>query len=237
MASLASIPDQIRRIILLFASLLVFVTLFVSVSEKLPLGEAFERAVRVILLETISEQPTMVEVVIISIGVIMLWFSVWTMLDLLIEGKIEGYFKEVKLMARIGGLKGHVIICGAGRVGSQIAKRLSESGKKFVLIEMDEKVAVSMREKGYEVLTKNCLEEQTLKSVGIEKATALAAVLGQTEKNLYLALVAKELNPKIRVYARADDDKIAKKLKIVGVDYVVTPETAGANAITDQIMK
>jgi len=209
------------------------------ITQGLDAAEAIDKTLKELFLESVSRTGTagVIEALILFSGVSVLWFGVWRLMDVLAEGHAETYFKKVKFAMKIGRMKNHVIICGAGRVGSNIAKRLAEGKKKFLIIEQNEKRGKQMRNKGYIVMIGDCMDENALKEARVETASAVAAVVGATERNVYLTLTAKELNPKIKVHARANDEKIAKKLRVVGADHIVMPEVVGAKAIADRILK
>lgn len=233
--------DVVRRLKLalaLAALLLFFGTLVISAAEGVGTGDAFLKTLDVLMLREVSRGGVSgaVQATLLFLGVTLMWLAVWTLMDFWAEGHASYYYRKVKFSMKIGRLKKHVIICGAGRVGSNIAKSLEDS-KKFIIIEQDEKAAMKMRDKGYVVMIDDCLDESVLKTAGIEKAAALAAAVGATEKNVYLTLTAKALNPKIKVYARANDEAVAKKLRAVGADYVVMPEVSGAKDIARKILK
>ncbi len=48
-------------------------------------------------------------------------------------------------------------------------------------------------------------------------------------------MLAKELNLKIKIYSRADNEKMAKRLKTLGADYITIPEIAGAKEILEHL--
>ena len=57
----------------------------------------------------------------------------------------------------------------------------------------------------------------------------------ETEKNLLVTMTAKELNPKIDVYARSDNPAFIEKLKKAGAKLVINPELAAAEKFLETI--
>ncbi len=231
--------EKVKRVFALLIGLVFLGTLAISFDQGLSLGESLSRTVSILRMEPLTpgglSDATEALLLLASLGV--LWLVVWTSMDMFTEGHASSFLEKTMKEIKMKRTKDHVIICGAGRVGSNIAKELAEAGEKFVLIEKDERCAEKMKRRGCIAVQGDCLDEATLKEAGIEKAKRLAAVIGATEKNLYLTLLAKELNPDIEVFARANDEKIAKKLKTVGADHVVMPEVAGAKTIAKKILK
>lgn len=170
-------------------------------------------------------------------GGFIVWFVLWTFFDLYADGQLEEYWKEVIGLKRAKEMRNHYIIFGGGRVGEHIAAILKQNRKRFVIVDKDESVVKNLKAKKYDVVLGDVLEEKVLDSVGIQKARAVVSVLGETEKNLLVTLTAKGLNPKIKVFARAERKELIDKLKKAGADYVVMPEFVAAEQIFSQIEK
>ncbi len=120
-------------------------------------------------------------------------------------------------------MKEHVIVCGGGRVGRHAASKLKELGEKYVIIEKNPDVVRELRREKLKVVEGDCLDTKVLQACGIKRAKAIIAALGQPEDNFYLAVIAKELNPKIKVLARANNEIEMKRLKKLA-DFVMMPE-------------
>ena len=129
----------------------------------------------------------------------------------------------------------HYIIAGGGRVGEEIALEISKKTKNFVIIEKDESVVKKVEKKGYFVIHGDASDENVLREAGIEKAKAILLTLPQTEKNLFITLAAKELNPKIEVFSRADNQSYVSKLKKAGAKIVIVPEIVAADEIVKDL--
>jgi|SRR3989344_3865704 len=175
------------------------------------------------------------QIFLLFVGVFLVWFIMWTTLDLVLEGHFTKYYFGVRNMDKIKKLSNHYIICGAGRVGENIAKLLKEQKKNFVLIEKDVDVAKEVEEKGYLTLHGVSVEEETLVSAQIRKAKFLIACTGDDAKNILIILTAKELNPNIEVAARANEESMVKKLKRAGAKYIFLPELLGAKEVVDEL--
>ena len=146
----------------------------------------------------------------------------------------------VYTMTKLKKLKNHVIICGGGRVGYHAADKLAQAKEKFLIIENDVKTADGLKRKhGFFVLNEDCLDENTLKKAGIEKAKAIICALGTNEDNLFLVVQAKHLNPNIKIATRCDNTTVGDRMKALGADIIITPEVIGgyelANKVLDEI--
>jgi len=168
------------------------------------------------------------QISLILVGVVVVWWSLWTSFDLTLEGKFKEYFSEVKEMSDLGNMRDHYIICGAGRVGLHTAKLLALEKKPFVLVDMHDMDIENAKKRGFHVIRGDPIEEETLMRCGLTRAKALIAVMSETEKNILATLIAKQFNPKINVYARTEKEELINTLKKVGADHVIMPEAAGA---------
>src|SRR3989344_2276178 len=231
------IRKEVKILIVLFISILLIGTIGFSLVKQVNLHEGL-----VITLETLSflheEEVGLartLQVFLLLFGVFLIWFILWTTFDLALEGHFTKYYFGVRNMDKIRRLNNHYIICGAGRVGENIAKLLKEQKKNFVLIEKDEKVVKEVEEKGYLTLHGISVEEDTLVSAQIKKAKFLIACTGDDAKNILIILTAKELNPSIEVAARANEESMVKKLKRAGAKYIFLPELLGAKEVVDEL--
>ena len=127
-----------------------------------------------------------------------------------------------------------IIVCGAGRVGSRIAKVLSENGEDVVLIEKNLNT-FNLLKKKYKIIKGSALDPKILKKAGIEKAEWIVTALGEDSENLFIVFKARELNPKIKVAVRVSDEESLESFERSNVDLMVMPEVVGgihlANAI------
>ena len=159
---------------------------------------------------------------VISIGYIVNRFT---------EAIIQGYFQEgIRLRQRrrlIDTLTEHYILCGFGRTGRQIALEFKAEGIPFVTIDSQAEQVEAAQDLGCVAVHGDATLDDTLLTVGIERAICLVAALPSDAENLYTVLSAKTLNPKIRAIARASTEEAVKKLQRAGADAVVSPYITG----------
>ncbi|HLD12434.1 MAG TPA: NAD(P)-binding protein [Candidatus Nanoarchaeia archaeon] len=176
-----------------------------------------------------------IQVLLHIFGVVIVWVALWTSFDLMIQGQFSKYFSGVRMMDKIKNLKDHYIVCGGGRVGEHVAELLIKSKKKFVIIERQTNVDSALTKKGCLIVSGDALDENVLLEAGIKRAKVLISVLPETEKNILVTLSAKELNPDIKIYSRADKKEYVKKLHKAGADFVSLPESSCAEEIMAKI--
>jgi voltage-gated potassium channel len=161
------------------------------------------------------------------------------------EALIQGYFQQgIRLRQErrlIKTLEQHYIVCGFGRMGSQIAREFAAEGIMFVVIDSRSEQIELAQELGYIVVQGDATLDESLSKARIEKAVCLVAALPSDAENLYTVLSAKTLNPYLRAIARASTEEAVQKLQRAGADAVVSPYITGgrrlaAAALRPQVM-
>jgi len=232
-----NIRKEIRVLVFIFIGILLIGTIGFALLKHVNLWEGF-----ILTLETLSflykEESgyiRVLQVFLLFIGVVLIWFIMWTTLDLVLEGHFKKYYHGVRNMDKIKRLNRHYIICGVGRVGENIAKILEKNNKDFVLVEKNLEVANEMQDKGYLTLHGASVEEETLINAQIKKAKYLIACTGDDAKNILIILTARELNPNIEIAARANEEGMVKKLKKAGAKHIFLPELLGAKEAVEEL--
>lgn len=141
-----------------------------------------------------------------------------------------------RVQAEIDKLENHVIICGYGRMGGELAKALHDGRASTVILEMDDRRVAEAREAGHLCFQGDATNEDTLRDVGIERAQALASVLPNDATNVFITLSARNLNPKLKIIARGDAVSTERKLLHAGADKVVLPTHIGAERIAEILL-
>ena len=157
-------------------------------------------------------------------------YAVTSITGYILSGDYRTYFREYKYMKNIETLTNHVIICGHGRVGSTALETLMAHKHKCLVIEQDVDIVSHFRTK----TDINCAEgdatnDELLLKCGIKSAKALITTLPSDADNLFVVLTAKELNPKLKIIARASKSSSVKKLKIAGAENVIMPDSLGGS--------
>ena len=126
-------------------------------------------------------------------------------------------------MSRIDELEDHYVICGFGKVGRPVAEGLATAGLPFVVVESVPEVGVTLGELGFLTLIGDATDESVLERAGVRRARTVLALLPSDADNLYLTIAARDLNPAVKVIARATDQSGEIRLKRAGAHDVVSP--------------
>jgi len=117
----------------------------------------------------------------------------------------------------------HVVIMGCGRLGSTLAHKLDARGHSVAVIDQN---ADAFRRLGAEftgiTVTGIGFDRDVLKSAGIERADAFAAVSSGDNSNIISARLARETFGVSRVVARIYDARRAQVYERLGIPTVAT---------------
>jgi voltage-gated potassium channel len=175
-------------------------------------------------LTTVGKVFTMV-LILGGVGTALYTFGM--LLEVFIEGELQDVFRRRRMARDIAGLSGHVIICGWGRVGKEIARFLSGAGETVVVVDRDpERLRTAAAH--LQVLG-DATEDETLLRAGIERARALVAALNTDADNLFVTVSSRALRPDLVIIARARDEASEAKLLRAGATRVVNPQRIGGS--------
>lgn len=112
-------------------------------------------------------------------------------------------------------LHDHVVVCGLGNIGFRVVERLASMNVPVAACEVDGsgRHVDTVRRMEVPVLIADARLPQTLLSLGIERARCLVAVIDEDRANLQTALIARRLNPNLRVVLRIFDPDLAARVE------------------------
>jgi voltage-gated potassium channel len=135
--------------------------------------------------------------------------------------------RKQRVKAKTDRLKNHYIVCGLGRVGSQVAKEMHNEGVDFVALDKDQVKVDEALAAGYLAMCLDSTDESALYAAGIERASGLVASLSEDSLNLFVTLAARSIHPDIYIVARANRTENEVKLKRAGANRVALPYQIG----------
>ncbi len=127
----------------------------------------------------------------------------------------------------------HVIVVGCGRVGSELATRLSLEGHSIAIIDKHPAAFRRLTDKFTGRTVEGLgFDREHLELADIKKADALAAVTSGDNSNILTARIAKETYQVAKVVARIYDPRRAEIYQRLGIQTVAT-----VTWTTDQAMR
>jgi len=155
----------------------------------------------------------------------------------LLEFELQSVFGRRRMEREINRLSGHYIICGAGRVGRSVARELARKPIPFLVIDTDEHKLKRYADAGWLTLQGDATHESVLRQARVEHAKGLVAATTTDAINIYVILTARELNPKLKIIARASEESAEKHLITAGADSVVSPYNFAGYRIAQTFMR
>lgn len=162
--------------------------------------------------------------ILFGVGTALYTFS--SVLEILIEGHMRDRVRRRRMEREIARMRNHVVICGWGRVGREVARYLAAGGRQVVVVDRD---VGRLEEVPYPTVNGDVTDDETLLRAGIPRAGTLVAALDTDADNLYVTVASKSLSRDLRVIARARSDSSEPKLVRAGADRVVNPQRLGGD--------
>ena len=181
-------------------------------------------------VEPLSAAGRVVTGLIIFGGLIVVQFTLQRLLRLF----EAGYFRrmsELRFRRILRSMQDHVIICGFGRIGEEIAEQLQLEEVQVLVIEFNSSRKNAAEGQGLKVLLADATLDETLLLAGVKQCRSLVVTLPNDAANLYVVLSARGLNQKCRLIARAESEEAANKLKLAGASVVVSPYVAAGRTM------
>ena len=168
---------------------------------------------------------------IFTIFLIMSTFGTFTYLislvtTLIASGELGKNIKNYKILKIMNGLENHIIVCGLGRVGIQVAEDLKKAG--FIVVAIEEKIEnVKMVDEDLIIINGDATNDETLLRAGLKKAKTIIACLPNDANNLFIVLSAKACTNDVQIISRASQKATIGKMKIAGAHHVIMPDSIG----------
>jgi CPA2 family monovalent cation:H+ antiporter-2 len=133
--------------------------------------------------------------------------------------------------------KHRAIVIGSGPVGRTLTRLLLDNEIDPVAIELNLDTVRELRRQGLRAVYGDATHADTLKQAGIEQANTLILSASGLHTSREIVRTARELNPKIRVMARADYLREVEVLRAAGVQQAFSGEGEIALAMTTAILQ
>ena len=231
---------------LLFAlALVAFGTTGYMVFEGWPFSDAIYMAVITLTAVGYGEVRTLTDTgrlltMALLIGAITwmgLWFAFIT--SFIVELDLTNVLRRRRKMREIARMQDHYVICGAGRIGRQVAEELEQQGAPWIIIEIEPAHAKDLYDAipdAY-VIEGDATHDQLLIEAGVQRAAGLVACLPEDPDNLFVCLSARDLCPELTIVARANEEEAVHKLYRAGASHVVSPNMSGAIRMASVLLR
>jgi voltage-gated potassium channel len=185
----------------------------------------------------LSENGRIFTIFLILGGTGILVYGVSALIAFIIGGELTDALRRRKMQKRIDAMRGHFIICGAGRTGKYIIEEMRKTHRNHVVIEREVENIKSLAEQNISHVRGDATHNSVLQAAGIERAQGLVTALHSDAENLLVVFTAKRLNPAIRVISKAVEEESEQKIRMAGADSVVMPNFIGGLRMASELIR
>jgi K+:H+ antiporter len=126
-----------------------------------------------------------------------------------------------KIAARSMATENHVVVCGFGRTGQHLAKMLGQEDIDYIALDLDPDRVREAAAAGEAVVYGDAARHETLVAAGVNRAAALVVTYNNTHSALKVIHFAHEMNPRLPIIVRTQDDSDLDRLQQAGATEVV----------------
>ncbi|AXQ29502.1 Kef family K(+) transporter [Solimonas sp. K1W22B-7] len=154
----------------------------------------------------------------------------------IISDRLERRWGQVRAVgAYTPVISDHVVVVGYGRVGSAVVETLQQQGTPFLVIEEQDERVQRLRERGIPVLVGNAAQPATLRAAQLTKARTLILAVPNAFEAGQVIQQAREVQPELRIFARAHSDAEVDYLRKRGASFIVMGEREIARSMVEQL--
>ena len=160
---------------------------------------------------------------LIVVGVATMLYGFGVFAETLADNAFGRYRRERQLQRDLNHLRDHFIICGYGRIGTQIVAEFEDHKVPYVVIDQTEEALERIRAEGRLHIEGDASKEDVLLQAGIERARGLVSAVDSDERAVYIVLAARAFNPKLYIVARAGRPDSIRRLELAGATRTISP--------------
>lgn len=180
---------------------------------------------------TLPSEVQLLTIAVILLGVSASAYTFGSLLQYFLEGEFDRVLGNRMMTKEITKLSQHVIVCGYGRLGEDLANMLSNRHVDFVVVDNDPDRTEEVREHKRLAVTGDATVESVLEEANLSNARAIVTTLPTDAENVFIALTARNLKPDILIIAIAERPSSCKKLRQAGANKIVMPHRVGAQTM------
>ncbi len=172
-------------------------------------------------------------------GIGLLTYFVSNVAAVIIEGHLRESYKRRKMEKAISKCNEHYVICGAGTHALHIIEEIDRTQRECVVIDINpdaiKKILQSYPNQKY--ITGDATHDDVLNKANIKNANGLFATTNDDNQNLVITLLAKRLNPELRIVSLCGSRDNQYKVKLAGADVVISPNYMGGIRMASEMLR
>jgi voltage-gated potassium channel len=159
--------------------------------------------------------------IVVGVGTMLFGFGVFA--EALTENNFGNYRRQRRLERSLNQLRDHFIICGYGRIGTQIAIEFDDHKVAYAVVEQNPEALERLHNEDRLHIEGDAASEEILKQAGIERARGLISAVDSDERSVYITLSARALNPSLFIISRGGRPDSTRRLELAGANRVISP--------------
>ena len=176
-------------------------------------------------------------ILLILVGVGSFMYLATALGNYVIAGEMQGYWSRRRMEKQIARLSGHFIVCGFGRMGSQVVDEFGREKRPVVVVDPDPAACERAQTAGCYFVTGDAGNDDVLRAAGVERAHGLVTCLDEDADNLLVVLSARTLNDKLFIVARTNRHETTSKLIAAGANRVLWPYGLGGRRMAQMALR
>ena len=172
-------------------------------------------------------------------GIGVLTYFVSTITAIVVGGQLKQTLINRKMEKTIEKFENHYIICGVGPHALHIVEELNVTKRKSVIVELKQETVniILQQYPQQKYVIGDSTHEDTLIKAGVSTAKGVFAVITDDNANLVVSLIAKRLNPGIRIIALCNNHESESKILLAGADTVVSADYIGGMRMASEMLR
>lgn len=184
----------------------------------------------------LDDSAKLFTVFLILTSIAIIAFSLSVITEYIVQQSNPKLINRRKVQKMISIFENHIIICGYGRNGKQVAQKLLAHKKNFVIVEAEKEIVDRYNCEKLPMLWGDAIDDEVLKKAGIYKATTVICTLPEDADNLFIVLSARQMNNELKIISRAAKPSSYRKLKLAGADNVIMPDRIGGDHMASLVV-
>ncbi|MGE3182067.1 MAG: TrkA family potassium uptake protein, partial [Phycisphaerae bacterium] len=137
--------------------------------------------------------------------------------------RVGGLLEQRRMEKKLAQISDHYILCGYGRMGSEVARAFAAEGKSLVVIDRLPAAVAAAQKDGLLAVLGDGGDNEVLLEAGVQRAAGLISTLDNDADALFTVLSGRELNRDLFIIARANHKASETKLLKAGAQRVIWP--------------
>jgi Trk K+ transport system NAD-binding subunit len=122
-----------------------------------------------------------------------------------------------------------VLIAGYGETGGAAYDALVDTRTDLTVLDIEESDGVDV--------VADARDPEALRAAGIEEASVLVLTVAEDTTAVFATLIARDLNPDLRIVVRANEEDDVRKLYRAGADYVQSLATVSGRMLASRVLE